>query len=365
MSSTDTFVAAYITLADFAAAHFLLVDGESLSTENARMAAIHPRSTVQSWLSCNSGETGLASVVIPTFNRADLLHQTLHSVAAQSYRPLECIIVNDGSTDNTSDVLDWWIKKNGGTLKVRVLNQENRGATAARNHGTKYCLGEFIQYLDSDDILEPSKIERQVNFLQRHPETEVVFGDWVAGPNFEQAQKIKARADTDLIAQFLGDRPIVVFSPLFRRSALLQTGPWDESLGRNQEIDFQLRCVLAGCRFDYLPGATGFWRLHDGPRIGNTSGPLKTYGFLNNWRVILSENGGLFGKRRRSIANGMLNVARKLIDVDREAYRCILQEALNLDCKVIPSEPRRKFIIRLFGPERGLILLNWWHRVRT
>jgi len=107
----------------------------------------------------------LVSVIIPTFDRAWVLKTAIDSVLAQTYTPIEIIVINDGSTDNTLDILA------GYGNKIQVLSQENRGVSAARNLGIKHSKGLYIALLDSDDAWTPDKISCQVSFFEKHPET--------------------------------------------------------------------------------------------------------------------------------------------------------------------------------------------------
>lgn len=102
----------------------------------------------------------LVSVVIPTWNRAREVPEAIASVLAQSYRPIEVIVVDDGSTDETPAVLDSY----GGA--IRVIRQENAGVSAARNTGIRAAHGRFIAFLDSDDLWMPTKLERQVALMR-------------------------------------------------------------------------------------------------------------------------------------------------------------------------------------------------------
>src|SRR5438067_8688174 len=111
------------------------------------------------------GRPGLATVILTAFNQDWVLGQTLASVAAQTYRPLECVIVDDGSTDNTAAVVNEFVQRHSRDLTVKYIYQLNRGAQTARNVGIQASTGEFIQFLDGDDVLEPSKIESQITFL--------------------------------------------------------------------------------------------------------------------------------------------------------------------------------------------------------
>lgn len=105
--------------------------------------------------------SNIVSVIIPTYNRADTLDRAITSVLGQSYQPIEVIVVDDGSTDHTAEVLAAFGDS------IRVIRQENRGPSAARNTGVAASIGKIIAFLDSDDTWEPTKLERQVRLMER------------------------------------------------------------------------------------------------------------------------------------------------------------------------------------------------------
>jgi GT2 family glycosyltransferase len=125
----------------------------------------------QSTLPTGPGEPGLVSVVIPSYNRAHLIGETIESVLAQTYRPVEIIVVDDGSRDDTRAV----VQRYG--PEVRYLYQSNAGVSAARNTGLAAARGEFIALLDSDDIWLPWKLAAQVALLRRYADVGMVWTD--------------------------------------------------------------------------------------------------------------------------------------------------------------------------------------------
>ena len=118
--------------------------------------------------------TGLVSVVIPAYNRAELLVQAVTSVLDQSYAAHEILIVDDGSTDGTREAVQ---AQFGGNPKVRYFWQKNAGVSAARNRGLKEASGEFLAFLDSDDAWLPGKLELQIGVLRSLPEAGMVWTD--------------------------------------------------------------------------------------------------------------------------------------------------------------------------------------------
>lgn len=120
------------------------------------------------------GEPNLVSVIIPTYNRANLLDQAIESALAQTHTAVEVLVVDDGSTDNTREVTRRY------DSRVRYIYQKNAGVAAARNTGMMNARGEFIALLDSDDIWLPWKLAAQVAFLRRFPQLGFVWTDMSA-----------------------------------------------------------------------------------------------------------------------------------------------------------------------------------------
>src|SRR5262245_49416395 len=120
------------------------------------------------------GEPGLVSVIIPSYNRAYIVGQAIESVLRQTYRPLEVVVVDDGSSDNTRAVVEQY------GPPVRYFRQANAGVSAARNAGFRQARGAFVALLDSDDRWLPWKLSAQVALLRRFPEVGMVWTDMAA-----------------------------------------------------------------------------------------------------------------------------------------------------------------------------------------
>ena len=114
------------------------------------------------------------SVIIPTYNRAEYLVKAVDSVLSQTYQDVEIIIIDDGSTDNTKEVLK---KYTGKPQAIKYTYQNNAGAAAARNAGLKMAAGEYIAFLDSDDLWLPEKLEKQIKMMEDNPYFDMIFCD--------------------------------------------------------------------------------------------------------------------------------------------------------------------------------------------
>ena len=120
--------------------------------------------------------TPTVSVVLPTFNRATLLPRALESIIAQTHEAWEIVLVDDGSIDDTPQVIDQYARSLGDRLVV--IRQENKGCSDARNTGIEASRGRFVAFLDSDDAFIPTKLERQLDLFRRCPELGFVFSDY-------------------------------------------------------------------------------------------------------------------------------------------------------------------------------------------
>ena len=246
-------------------------------------------------------EYQMVSVIIPAYNRALLIKESIQSVFNQTHRPIECLIIDDGSTDNTAKVIgNLQTKLATVDFKLIYIKQDNSGAPAARNNGIKNASGEFFQFLDSDDLLYPNKIKDQVSILQNQKQTDGVYGNWHHG-TIKNHVLIKGEKWEDTISQFYGGRVIANFSMLLKRKIVDKIGPWDTNLRRNQEIDYFLRGALAGGNFEYLPMPSGLWREHDGDRIVNSSGAISALAFHDKW-IAEFQRLNVFTKERQKTA---------------------------------------------------------------
>jgi glycosyltransferase involved in cell wall biosynthesis len=247
----------------------------------------------------------LVSIIIPTHNRSELLQEAIKSCYEQTYRPIECIVVDDGSTDNTKAVVEELTKNIDAMFTLHYIYQQNAGAQVARNTGTALTTGEFIQYLDSDDLLYPDKLKKQVDYLISNSDCDGVFGDWEMG-TAEKNELITAYKIDDLIDQMLTKRCIANFSFLMRRSIVQKIGDWDVNIKRNQEIDFHLRGVLAGGNFAYQSLNCGLWRTHRNERINNKANLFEAIQFYQKWEKILLQKHLFTNSIKHGIANNYM-----------------------------------------------------------
>jgi glycosyltransferase involved in cell wall biosynthesis len=186
-------------------------------------------------------EPGLVSTIIPVFNRPSAVVRAVDSVLAQTYRPIEILIVDDGSSDDTPQVLAELQAAHPG--EIQVLTQSNAGPGAARERGRQAARGEFIQYLDSDDWLLANKFVDQVAALQAHPECAIAYGTSIVcdaeGTVLDTRSRRTAQRIDTLFPLLLVERWWHTHTPLFRRWLSDASGPWPSF--RPEDWDLEAR----------------------------------------------------------------------------------------------------------------------------
>lgn len=202
----------------------------------------------------------LISAVVPCYNASAYVSDAIDSLRRQTCADMEIIAVDDGSKDNTREILD---QHAGEDRRVRIVAQPNRGLPAARNAGLRVAGGEYVCFLDADDVLLPDKVEKQLAFLDRNPDCDLVYSDYLIGDTrLDPVGLIAVRIPPgDTLDAFACRNWFAPMVPLLRRSLVERVGEFDESLRAAEDWDYWIRCAKAG-RFRYLPGAVGIYRTH-------------------------------------------------------------------------------------------------------
>ncbi len=207
----------------------------------------------------------LVSVIIPTFNRAHLLPATIDSVLAQTWQPLEVLVVDDGSTDETTAIVAAY-----GT-RVRYLRQVNAGVSSARNHGARAAQGAYLAFLDDDDLFEPTKIDRQMACFQAQPSVGLVHCRYFladhAGTVIGQMGLLPAGT---ILGELLVRNFLWMSAPLIPRAVFEAVGGFTESLSTAADYDLWLR-IARRYAFGCVQSALGTYRLHAGSMVTNVN----------------------------------------------------------------------------------------------
>ena len=264
--------------------------------------------------------TSLISIIIPTYNRAHLISETLDSILAQTYLNWECIVVDDGSTDTTADVMREYIKKNSRFQYHQRHDNKKKGPNSCRNFGFELSKGECIKWFDSDDVMLPYLLEKQVLSFAKNVEMSVCKLSY-----FDFERKISIRENiifsNNLIADYLiGNVTFYISGPLWKRSFLeKQNQLFDESLTNLDDWDFNLQMLYQKPNITYVNEVLILYRIH-GNSLSQEIGKC-------NFKEVQSE----FEARRKHLLflmfkkNISLEIFKKFI-VSRNKY--FLREAL-------------------------------------
>lgn len=202
----------------------------------------------------------MVSVIMPCYNAGKYIREAIESVVNQTYQDWELIIINDGSTDNSQQVVEDYIKSSICNLqsRIRLINQPNSGACRARNNGIEHANGAYIKFLDADDVLLPNALQEQVEQIANLGPRQIPFGDYINVD--EKGNKISEYHFNN--QQLLSYNPVYFFfcewrvlitCPLHRTDILREIGGFNEQLKRGQETDLHLRLALADVEWIYFP----------------------------------------------------------------------------------------------------------------
>lgn len=227
----------------------------------------------------------LITVVIPCFNQGRFLKDTLESVSSQAYKNWECLVINDGSTDETEDVVQAFCVEDS---RFIYLKTENSGLSSSRNAGIKMSRGKYIQFLDADDLIEPEKIKEslQIYQMENFAKTDVIvyssmryFEDHEANHfkilgrhNFPAHIELKINDTLKTQTELIRIRNLCVISaPLYPRVLFDKIGTFDENLTSLEDWDFHLRCLAGEYKFHHCYALNGLTliRLHNSSMMRN------------------------------------------------------------------------------------------------
>jgi len=261
-------------------------------------------------------QPGLVTTIIPVFNRAGMLREAVASVLSQTYRPIEIIVVDDGSTDDTSSVADALARQHD---ELTVIHQENTGVGLARESGRLAARGEFIQHLDSDDLLYPRKFEVQVAGLRAHPECGASYG-WTRGRMSDGTLRERPEGRTGELIEtmfpaMLQSRWWHTMTPLYRARLIHEAGSW-LPLKNEEDWEYDARIARAGVRLHACAEWVAEVRHHHDSRLSeNGLAPeiLRDRAFAHALILSHAEDAGIDAR-----APEMQHFARELFLLSRQ-----------------------------------------------
>lgn len=281
------------------------------------------------------------SVVIPTFQRCDMVGDALRSVLEQSYRDWEAVIVDDGSTDGTRALIAAFDDP-----RVRYFYQENRGLANARNRGIRAAQGEFIAFLDSDDLFLPHKLQRQVALLHAQPHLGLVAGGYIevdAALRPIREQRPWVEIPTLDYVDWLMGCPFPPSVPLVRRRWLEEAGLFDEDMKRIEDWDLWLRLAFLGCTMAWLQEPVCCYRYHGSNMVRNTG--LMKAGLISMLDKFYAQShlpADALALRGRAYGNAYLSAACRAYAAGNYADgQAWLAEAIRWDPTFVAGKPIR------------------------
>jgi glycosyltransferase involved in cell wall biosynthesis len=213
------------------------------------------------------------SIVIPTYNRAELLIEALRSIHSQKHRPVEVIVVDDGSTDDTEAQVDRFQQDTSheAEFKLRFVKQKQLGAGVARNHGATIANGDYVLFLDSDDVLTPDGVAGLVCQAVENGLPDLVIGRVeLTDEKLKPMDQTVGVAPENLRSDLL-EYQWHTMGALYRTPLIQKAGGWDERIRGSDDWVFQVRIKLAAQSHVFCNTKVGLWRQHSGERLGATT----------------------------------------------------------------------------------------------
>ncbi len=265
----------------------------------------------------------LVSIIIPTYNRSYIIGETLDSVLAQTHRNWECIVVDDGSTDFTKELMEFYCKKD---YRFQFYNRpatRKKGASACRNYGLEKSKGELIQFLDSDDLLAKNKLEEQVK-LYKPGDLSLITCKW---GGFEESSNLSKRfkykyhsyrnfkKGINLLNTFGSYNeyfpPVVFLTP---KSLIEKSGVWNENLTNNDDAEFFSRVILNSEEILFSPNTSVYYRYTSAEKLSILNREEKIISAIESWKLIDSYIKDTYpGSSTKYIRNAKFNLYNSII----------------------------------------------------
>lgn len=313
----------------------------------------------------------LVSIIIPVYNKVAFVRETLDSALRQTYANTEIILVDDGSTDGSFEILkEYWEKY---PEKVQLIDQENQGVSSATNTGIQAAKGGYIQFLDADDLLSPDKIQLQMDLIKSKPNGTIASCEWVSffdsTSSFQQF-KLEIFRDYHLGIDMLLDlynrsemmQPGVFLIP---RSVIQAAGPWNENLSINQDGEFFCRVLLQCKGICFERQAKVYYRMPGESNVSQQKSYKASASLLESYRCYEREILKMEDSKRvrEAIARNFLRFGY----VTYPNYPDLLEEAkrdfkrMGVDKSVRIGGPKFQLITKFLGFDQAMKLKRFFH----
>jgi glycosyltransferase involved in cell wall biosynthesis len=305
----------------------------------------------------------LVSILIPCYNAERWIGQCLESALAQTYSPVEIIVVDDGSADRTADEL----RRYGDRIRYELARHS--GANTTRNRLLDLATGGWLQYLDADDYLLPDKIAGQVKFLNKHDRhadviySPAIFRDEVRGLEYT----LQIEPVDDVALHYIQWGPFCTHGMLLRRRTLTDVGGWKADQPVCQEHEMLLRLLQAGKRFEFFNNPACVYRLHGGAQVSGNN-QLLTLRTKMQLTDSLEEHLDLHKRKttrhRRALFAARGEAARVAYQRQPEYARRLMLRAVSNGHYWVWSSPalplHYQIALRTLGFDRAENLASWW-----
>lgn len=311
-------------------------------------------------------ELPLVSIIIPVYNKAAFVKESIDSALAQSYPYFELVLVNDGSTDGSLKILQEFKEKF--PEKVILIDSPNQGVSAATNLGIQAAKGEYIQFLDADDCISPNKINTQISLLKGKDVSSLATCSYVGfKESIQNYSKVTYGAfqvfesGLDLLIQFWEKQemlqPACYLTP---RSLIEKAGPWDETLTINQDGEFFMRVLLLVKQVIYDPESLVFYRTPGPSNVSQQKSENAFTSLLNSFQLY--EKHTLIIEDSIRVRKALKQVYQKFIYDCFPYFPCLITQAEDLIWNLGVSEktyiggPKFQMLSKYLGFKNALSL---------
>lgn len=206
----------------------------------------------------------LVSIIIPTHNRGEWLRDAVDSALAQTWPAVEVIVVDDGSTDGTAGLLAAYQDR------VRVVHQDNQGVSAARNHGLGLAQGQYVTFLDDDDLIFPEKIAKQMTWLQKNPSCRWVHSRyWMVDSDKRPLTRVGLLPEGEVLTKLVCQNFLWMGAPLMEKELVTQAGGFNPRYSAAADFELWLRLAALTPRLGCVQEPLGAYRLHGSSMVTN------------------------------------------------------------------------------------------------
>jgi glycosyltransferase involved in cell wall biosynthesis len=311
----------------------------------------------------------LVSIIIPVYNKEAYIRETLDSALGQTYSNTEIILVDDGSTDGSFEILKEYLEKNPD--KINLIDQDNQGVSVSTNVGIHASKGEYIQFLDADDLMSSDKIENQMGLLRGKPKDVLASCEWVTFKNsIQEISKVPYGIFQDfdsgidwLLRAWNHQEMMADSSWLAHKELILRAAPWNETLSINQDGEFFSR-VLSHCKgviFD--PDSIVYYRSLNEGNVSQQKSEKAWISLLESYRCY--EKNILQMEDSPRVRVALKKVYQKFIydcfpnhpDLINEAE--VLMNSLKVEEKTYIGGPKFQTLSKVVGLKNALRLKRW------